>query len=87
MDTETRAAALDFEDLLRSIDDATTNKMGLNREEVIQLAHGTASYLSGRGVAFTLSGALFSPGALSPIRMRHLIESRGLVDELWPILT
>lgn len=87
MSTETTSATLDFEVLLRSIDGATTNRMGLGHEEIIQLAHGTASYLAQRGITFTLDGEPFNPGSLSPIRMRRLIESRGLLDELWPILT
>lgn len=87
MSTENDGPCLDFESLLRSIDDATTNGMGLNHEEVIHLAHGTANYLVQRGATFTLDGEPFEPGSLSPIRMRRLIESRGLIDELWPILT
>lgn len=85
MSTKNDGPCLDFESLLRSIDDATTIRMGLGHEEVIQLAHSTASYLVRRGATFTLDGEPFDPGSLSPIHMRRLIESRGLLNELWPV--
>ena len=82
MSTET--PTVDFFDLLRSMDDATTSQMHLNDEKVIRLAHGTASYLARRGVAFSLNGEPFEPGALSPHRMSRLVEDSGLHVELWP---